>query len=79
MKYIILGIIFIWIFSKLAKFFLKTVFKQFIVNLEQQQKAHYEQQQPKKPEGSITIEKPNSQTSIKDKKGGDYVDYEIVE
>jgi len=79
MKYIILGIIFIWIFSKLAKFFLKTVFKQFIVNLEQQQKAHYEQQKPQKPEGSITIDNNPPKSSLKDKKGGEYVDYEIIE
>jgi hypothetical protein len=78
-KFILLTILFLYIFSKLAKFFLKTVFVNYVKNAANQQQRTQQQQHKSSKEGAIHVDHiPEEYNQKKKDLGGDYVDYEIV-
>ena len=78
MKYILYGIIFIYLFRKLFGFVARYYLTKFVNKQTQQFKSN---QKPKYPEGHIHVDinpkKPTSKTNKKSDEG-DFADFEVI-
>lgn len=77
-KFIFISILVLWIIRMLIRLILPMLFGNLASKMQQQASGQGQQQQRKKPEGSISIDYMPPKQAGKTDKLGDFVDYEEV-